>query len=108
MRWPGVEPGSIAWKATMLTVTPPTLTCGCLAKPPFCLVLITIVLTSTHTPQPQNIHRDDNVINTIVVLSYTLVSAKTSLGHLVTGVRAVKDKKEMNLHVVDIWTNSIT
>ena len=25
MRWPGVEPGSIAWKATMLTVTPPTL-----------------------------------------------------------------------------------
>jgi hypothetical protein len=25
MRWPGVEPGSAAWKATMLTVTPPTL-----------------------------------------------------------------------------------
>ena len=25
MHWPGVEPGSIAWKATMLTVTPPTL-----------------------------------------------------------------------------------
>ena len=25
LRWPGVEPGSIAWKATMLTVTPPTL-----------------------------------------------------------------------------------
>ena len=25
MRWPGVEPGSTAWKATMLTVTPPTL-----------------------------------------------------------------------------------
>ena len=24
MRWPGVEPGSTAWKATMLTVTPPT------------------------------------------------------------------------------------
>lgn len=24
MRWPGVEPGSIAWKATMLTATPPT------------------------------------------------------------------------------------
>ena len=28
MRWPGVEPGSTAWKATMLTVTPPTLSCG--------------------------------------------------------------------------------
>ena len=26
LRWPGVEPGSTAWKATMLTVTPPTLT----------------------------------------------------------------------------------
>ena len=24
VRRPGVEPGSIAWKATMLTVTPPT------------------------------------------------------------------------------------
>ena len=25
MRWPGIEPGSIAWKATMLTIIPPTL-----------------------------------------------------------------------------------
>ena len=25
MRWPGVEPESAAWKATMLTVTPPSL-----------------------------------------------------------------------------------
>ena len=25
MRRPGIEPGSIAWKATMLTFTPPTL-----------------------------------------------------------------------------------
>ena len=25
VRRPGVEPGSTAWKATMLTVTPPTL-----------------------------------------------------------------------------------
>ena len=25
MRQPGIEPGSIAWKATMLTFTPPTL-----------------------------------------------------------------------------------
>ena len=24
MRRPGVEPGTVAWKATMLTVTPPT------------------------------------------------------------------------------------
>ena len=24
MRWPGIEPGSTAWKATMLTFTPPT------------------------------------------------------------------------------------
>ena len=32
MRWPGVEPGSIAWKATMLTVTPPTLACVCTAN----------------------------------------------------------------------------
>ena len=24
MRWPGIEPGSTAWKATMLTITPPT------------------------------------------------------------------------------------
>ena len=28
LRWPGVEPGSTAWKATMLTVTPPTLGCA--------------------------------------------------------------------------------
>ena len=27
MRRPGVEPGSTAWKATMLTVTPPTHIC---------------------------------------------------------------------------------
>ena len=27
MRQPGIEPGSIAWKATMLTFTPPTLVC---------------------------------------------------------------------------------
>ena len=25
MRWPGIEPRSTAWKATMLTITPPTL-----------------------------------------------------------------------------------
>ena len=25
LRWPGIKPGSIAWKATMLTITPPTL-----------------------------------------------------------------------------------
>ena len=25
MRRPGIEPGSIDWKATMLTITPPTL-----------------------------------------------------------------------------------
>ena len=25
MRQPGIEPGSITWKATMLTFTPPTL-----------------------------------------------------------------------------------
>ena len=24
MRWPGIEPGSTAWKAAMLTFTPPT------------------------------------------------------------------------------------
>ena len=24
MRWPGIEPGSIAWKATMLTIIPPS------------------------------------------------------------------------------------
>ena len=28
MRQPGIEPGSIAWKATMLTFTPPTLDDG--------------------------------------------------------------------------------
>ncbi len=27
MRRPGIEPGTIAWKATMLTTTPPTLIC---------------------------------------------------------------------------------
>ena len=26
VRWPGIEPGSNAWKASMLTITPPTLT----------------------------------------------------------------------------------
>ena len=25
MRWPGIEPGSTAWKAAMLAFTPPTL-----------------------------------------------------------------------------------
>ncbi len=25
MRWPGIEPGSTAWKAAMLTTIPPTL-----------------------------------------------------------------------------------
>ena len=25
MRWPGIEPGSTAWKATMLTIIPPSL-----------------------------------------------------------------------------------
>ena len=25
MRWPGIEPRSTAWKAAMLTITPPTL-----------------------------------------------------------------------------------
>ena len=24
MRWPGIEPGSTAWKAAMLTTIPPT------------------------------------------------------------------------------------
>ena len=28
MRRPGIKPGSIAWKATMLTITPATLTWG--------------------------------------------------------------------------------
>ena len=28
VHWPGVEPGSTAWKAAMLTVTPPMLSCG--------------------------------------------------------------------------------
>ena len=28
VRRPGVEPGSIAWKATMLTVTPPKPSCS--------------------------------------------------------------------------------
>ena len=27
MRWPGIEPGSTAWKAAMLTTIPPTLCC---------------------------------------------------------------------------------
>ena len=26
VRWPGIEPGSNAWKASMLTITPPTRT----------------------------------------------------------------------------------
>ena len=25
MRWPGIEPGSTAWKAAMLTIIPPSL-----------------------------------------------------------------------------------
>lgn len=32
LRRPGVEPGSTAWKATMLTVTPPTQSCFLLAS----------------------------------------------------------------------------
>ena len=27
VRWPGIEPGSTAWKAAMLTTIPPTPTC---------------------------------------------------------------------------------
>ena len=27
LRWPGIEPGSTAWKAAMLTIIPPTLVC---------------------------------------------------------------------------------
>ena len=27
MRWPGIEPGSTAWKAAMLAFTPPTPPC---------------------------------------------------------------------------------
>ena len=29
LRWPGIEPGSTAWKAAMLTTIPPTLYIGC-------------------------------------------------------------------------------
>ena len=29
LRRPGIEPGSTAWKATMLTITPPTLESVC-------------------------------------------------------------------------------
>ena len=29
VRWPGIEPGSNAWKASMLTITPPTLISIC-------------------------------------------------------------------------------
>ena len=36
MRWPGVEPGSTAWKATMLTVTPPTPADCKRSQRPFC------------------------------------------------------------------------
>ena len=32
VHWPGVEPGSTAWKAAMLTVTPPMLSCGTLRE----------------------------------------------------------------------------
>ena len=28
MRWPGIEPGSTAWKAAMLTTIPPTQAVG--------------------------------------------------------------------------------
>lgn len=27
LRWPGIEPGSTAWKAAMLTTIPPSLWC---------------------------------------------------------------------------------
>ena len=29
MRWPGIEPGSTAWKAAMLTTIPPTQSATC-------------------------------------------------------------------------------
>ena len=32
LRWPGIEPGSTAWKAAMLTTIPPTLVEVCWAK----------------------------------------------------------------------------
>merc|ERR1711928_229215 len=37
VRQPGIEPGSIAWKATMLTFTPPTLACKAVAQGVDCL-----------------------------------------------------------------------
>ena len=27
LHWPGIEPGSTAWKAAMLTIIPPMLSC---------------------------------------------------------------------------------
>ena len=30
MRWPGIEPGSTAWKAAMLTIIPPSLHRNCI------------------------------------------------------------------------------
>ena len=40
MRWPGIEPGSNAWKASMLTITPPTLD-----KPDYiCCLILNLVL----------------------------------------------------------------
>ncbi len=49
LRWPGVEPGSIAWKATMLTVTPPTPADSQPAELTFCVASTTIVLTITQS-----------------------------------------------------------
>jgi hypothetical protein len=36
VRRPGIEPGSTAWKATMLTITPATLLVIIATKPPCC------------------------------------------------------------------------
>ena len=49
MRRPGIEPGSIAWKATMLTFTPPTLSVYLESCQESCNRLITILKGLTLT-----------------------------------------------------------
>ena len=47
VRQPGIEPGSIAWKATMLTFTPPTLHGGPCKNVHIIALLLTVNIFST-------------------------------------------------------------
>ena len=81
MRWPGIEPGSAAWKAAMLTFTPPTppytLPSTTFAIPPVVMSLsISREATRSCCPCRRRTHQEATSSPT-VSLSPSLVCATT-------------------------------